>query len=455
MSGMFDFGRDLRRAFAGRAGVPLRDGLTGGDVTLLDLLDLGMLKAEARGAAIAAGRVSAPDPARAALAAARVWRELARRTGDPMTLRRAAAFAESAAAKAESARRRELQHEAELDQAACAGLGVELFGDDGLEPAIGFILRRVAETSGRPALLAQLGLAALAGRKALGDGDLDAALASAAAFEAPLAALRPLARRDGVARLAAIEHRMALADLLAACGARLKDDRLLTCALTELAAAERDLSPDHEPLAAARLGLRRGEILTLSGELTGDAGAIADGVERLTQAIGDIDRDHSPLDWARAQIALGQALQAMGEATDSPRAFDQALACFDRAELLLRREPALALRAVAANARSVCLGRLAEATGDIAVLDAAEAALRTELTAGFTGRDALAWAVTQLGLARLYELRVEVIGRGQERLPDAAMAYDEALTVFAERGLRAYSDLAARGLERLRERAAG
>ena len=452
MSGMFDFGRDLRRALSGRAGVPSRDGLTGGDVTLLDLLDLGMLKAEARGSAVAAGRVSAPDPARAALSASRVWRELARRSGDPMALRRAAAFAETAARKAEDQRRRDVVADAELDQAACAWLGVELFGDEGLEPAVGFILRRLAEASGRAGLQAQLGLAAMSARRALAAGDLDDALAAAAAFEAPLAALRPLARRDGLMRLALAEHRMVLADLLAGCGARLKDERLLDCALRELDAAADILSPEHEPLTAARIAMMRGETRILAGELTGDTAIIAEGVESLTGAVSDLDRDHSPLDWARAQISLGQALKTLGEATDSPRAFDQALGCFDRADMVLRQEPALALRALAANARSVCLGRLAELTGDVAVLDAAEAALRTELCGGFAGRDAVAWAVTQLGLARLYELRVEVTGRGQERLHHAAMAYDEALTVFAERGLRAYSDLAARGLERLRDR---
>ncbi|MCE3289437.1 MAG: hypothetical protein K0R83_1449, partial [Caulobacter sp.] len=63
-----------------------------------------------------------------------------------------------------------------------------------------------------------------------------------------------------------------------------------------------------------------------------------------------------------------------------------------------------------------------------------------------------AWALTQLGLARLYELRVEITGRGDHRLAGAAMAYDAALEVFSEQGLRSLCDLAAQGLERLRER---
>ena len=54
---MFEFGRELRRLFGGGRGqLPGKDGLTGGDGALLELLDLKMLRAEAKGAdAILAG----------------------------------------------------------------------------------------------------------------------------------------------------------------------------------------------------------------------------------------------------------------------------------------------------------------------------------------------------------------------------------------------------------------
>ena len=48
---------ELKRLFATDA--PPRDGLTGGDASLLDVLDLGLLRSEARSADIAAGRISA------------------------------------------------------------------------------------------------------------------------------------------------------------------------------------------------------------------------------------------------------------------------------------------------------------------------------------------------------------------------------------------------------------
>ena len=132
---MFEFGRELRRLFGGRAPFPGKDGLTGGDGALLELLDLKMLKAEAKSADVAAGRISAKDRPRRLLESAIVWRELARRTGDAVALRKAAANAEHAADGFDAAHRQQGWARARLEQAACALLGADLFGDQGLEAA--------------------------------------------------------------------------------------------------------------------------------------------------------------------------------------------------------------------------------------------------------------------------------------------------------------------------------
>jgi hypothetical protein len=58
---MFEFGRELKRLFKADA---LKDGLTGGDPSLLELLDLDLLRAEGRAADVAAGRISAKDRAK-------------------------------------------------------------------------------------------------------------------------------------------------------------------------------------------------------------------------------------------------------------------------------------------------------------------------------------------------------------------------------------------------------
>lgn len=451
-AGMFEFGRELRRAFSPPVAPP-RDGLAGGDAALLDLLDLRLLKAEGRAADIAAGRISARDPAARQLDAAIVWREVARRDGDAVALRKAAACAQAAADRFEAARRPGCAARARVEQAFCALLGADLFGDEGLEAAVAATLTPAAADTGPAGALALCGLAGLEGRQALTRGGLENALAAAARFEAPLRRLDQAGKTNAALRLVAAEQRAVLADILASCGARLKDQPLIDCALRELAAARKTLDAGYEPLMSARIDAQSGAARALLAELTGDTAAAADGVEQLTQALEAVSRDHSPLDWTRIQAMLGQALQILGEATDAPRAFDQALRCYDRAVFGLKDQPSLSLHAAVAAGRADCLGRLAELTGDLAVLDAAEAALRTELTSRSPSGDPVAWAVSQLGLARLYELRVEITGRGDSRLAGAALAYDAALEVFSEQGLRSLSDLAARGLARLRERA--
>ncbi len=55
---MFEFGREFRRLFKPES---FKDGLTGGDASLLELLDLDLLRVEGRAADVAAGRISAKD----------------------------------------------------------------------------------------------------------------------------------------------------------------------------------------------------------------------------------------------------------------------------------------------------------------------------------------------------------------------------------------------------------
>jgi hypothetical protein len=126
--------------------------------------------------------------------------------------------------------------------------------------------------------------------------------------------------------------------------------------------------------------------------------------------------------------------------------------CFDRAELVLKDQPVLALRAQAAGGRAMALGRQAELTGDLAVLDCAVAALKTELCRLKPSAEPVAWAITQLNLARLYETRAEITGRDDAALKAASVALATAMDVFSEEGMRSLTDLAHQALERLRTR---
>ncbi|HEX4712189.1 hypothetical protein [Phenylobacterium sp.] len=449
---MFELGREFMRLFAGERIKPFADGLTGGDATLLELLDLQLLTQEAKAADVAAGRLSAQDKAQRRLDAAVVWREVARRSGDAVALRKAAAAAEIACSGFDPGRRPDAWARARCEQGFSGLLGAELFGDPGLDAAAAATFReaRSVARGGLAAALADIGAALVEARAELATGGSDAAWAAAARFNAPIAALDTLTRRSSAARPIAAEARLIRADLLCGWGARLKDDRLLRAAIDDAAAAADRLDLAYEPLTWARAEILRGQALALWGEAAGDIDAVAAGATTLAGALDHLTRDHSPLDWARTQIALAHALQALGEASSDERAYEQAVTCYDRANLVLKDGPATSLRGMAAGERALCLARSAELTGDLGVLDAAEAALKIELAVLQPRRDPVAWALVQLHLARLYEARLDITGKDRGERAAAVLALDAALDVFGEQGLRSLSVMAVDALERLR-----
>ena len=449
---MFEFARDLRRMFASDGLKAFSDGLAGGDTALLELLDLRMLTGEGKAADVAAGRIGAKDKPQRRLEAAIVWREVARRSGDAATLRKAAASAEIAAAAFDRNRRPDGWARARCEQAYCAMLGAELFGDDGLNAAaeVAFREARAAARGGLAAALADVGIAAMEARLRLADGDAQAARVASARFTSPIAALEGLVRRCTAARPLAAEARIVRADLLAGWGARLRDRELLQGAMDEAAKAAQRLDPAYEPLTWSRAEILRAQAMILLGETTGDVDRVAEAVSALADVLDHLNRDHSPLDWARVQVALGQGLQALGDASANERAYEQAVTCYDRADVVLRAAPSAPLRGLAAGARAVCLIRSAELTGDVAVLDAAEMAMKIELARVQARRDPVGWALAQIHLARLYEARLDMTGKDRGERANAVTALDAALDVFAEHGLRSLSMVAIDALERLK-----
>ena len=448
---MFEFGRELRRLFGAEGLNPPRDGLTGGDSSLLELLDLKLLVAEAKACDVAAGRVGAKDRAQRKLEAAIVWREVARRSGDAAALRKAAAQAEAAAELFGRDRRPDGWARARCEQAYCGLSGAELFGDEGLNAAAQVAFRDALSVArgGLAKPLAEIGLLTVEGRALLAAGDAGAARALSARFASPIAGLQSMTRRCRAARLLVAEARLIRADLLLGWGARLSDRDLVREGLAEVEVAGKDLDMDYEPLTGARVAAMRGQAMALLGETVGRVETVIDGVNALAEVLDDLTRDHSPLDWARVQTALAQGLQAMGEASVSERAYEQAVTCYDRAAMVLKSVPSLALRALVASNRALCLARSAELSGDLAVLDAAETAFRVELSALSPGRDPVGWALLQVNLARLYEGRLEITGRDRGERAAAATALSAALDVFAEQGLRSLSVVASDALERL------
>ena len=447
---MFEFRRELKRFFQPET---LKDGLVAGDPSLLELLELNLLMAEARAADIAAARIGAEDRPARQLEAAAIWREIARRTGDAIALRKSASAGELACAGFGQDRRPQLWARARCEQAAAAVLGAELFGDDGLNAAadIAFAEAQVSGKSSLAATLADAGRSLIEARTAMSSANRVLALDIAARFDAPAEALDVYGKKHPIGRLMAAQTRADRAEFLTACGDRLKDPHLLRMALDGLNLVLARLDRDYEPLSWARaMTLRAGAKAALC-DLEGDVGVVAQVVDDLVSVLEHVSRDHSPMDWARAQMALAGALQMLAEVSDGETAFDQALKCLDRALSVFDRQPAVLDRANALYRRASCLLRQAELSGKVESLDAAEAALRADLISMNPSADPVGWAVRQLNFARLYEARTDLTGPDSRARRSASVALSAALDVFTEHGLRTLSDVALRGLERLKE----
>ena len=129
-------------------------------------------------------------------------------------------------------------------------------------------------------------------------------------------------------------------------------------AIDDAAAAADRLDLAYEPLTWARAEILRGQALALWGEASGDIDAVAAGATSLAGALDHLSRDHSPLGLgSHPDPALAQALQSLGEASADERAYEQAVTCYDRANLVLKDAPATPLRGLAAGERAMCLAR--------------------------------------------------------------------------------------------------
>jgi tetratricopeptide (TPR) repeat protein len=439
---------ELKRLFTTDA--PPRDGLTGGDASLLDVLDLGLLRSEARAADIAAGRISAKDPNQRRLEAARVWRELARRTGDPVALRNAALGAEKAVQGFKAEGRAKAWAAARCEQAMSAMLGAELFGDEGLNAAAEIALNDAAAAGpgGACAAIAAGQLARLKAQTLFKDGGYEAVKVAAAAFDAPIAALATHLRSKAVSKALLADLRCQRAELIMSAAARLSDGRLYEQAIGELDRLAGRLDTAYEPLARARALALAASARVGLGRILGRIEDVAEGVEMLVAAIDQVTPDHSPLDWARLQYALAHALQALGEGSETDRAFEHALSCYQRALWVTRDQPALALRALLSQDQARCLARRAELAAEPELLDEAILLLLQDLQSIHPGRDPVGWAIVQVNLAQLYAARLDLDGGDKDRAA-ASLALTAAIEVFGEHGLRSLIDHATEALEAL------
>jgi len=412
-----------------------------------ELTPLGALIAEVGPAGLMGGVPPGAARADRLIAYAHLLCEIARRSGQVEMLARASSAANRARREAGErgpATARALQALAEIQRQ-----GFLLFAD--VEAAEEARVQAEAALALQPtpmvAVRCRALLAELKGALALASGDRPAAAAAIETLEVATKAASAL--RAGSAALAAIA--LERADLMIGLGVAVHDRALLASAEALLAGLARSIDPDRLPLAWMRTETLRGQALAAIGEVAGDAASIAEGVAALKAAVATVPLAHAPLDAARAGHALGLALEAMGEACDEEALFDRAVEAFSPALTALDRAPTLPYRAIVAHDGAVCLARRAERRGDLKALEESERVFREALKVRNAAVDPLAWAVTQVALARIYEAQATLRPDTGERA-DAAFALASALDVFAERGLRTLSAAALTALDRLKER---
>ncbi len=435
----------MQFGFDGPNGRGNRDGGSHADVR--ELLPLAALAAEAGSAGLIG--TTPPGPARVArlIAYADLLSEIARRGGQVEVLARAASAANRA--RREAGDDRGLQAVAVLALAEVQRLGFLLFADVDAADEARTHAEAVLALTPTPlvAIRAKALLARLKGALALAAGDRAVVLAAVDGLEVAHKAATALKARSAETAGYLIDR----GDLLLGLAVNTQDRVLLASVEEALSDLVKRLEPDRLPLSWMRAETLRGQALTALGEAAGDAASIAEGVAALKAAAGAVLNHHSPLDAARAGHALGLSLQAMGEACEEEVLFDRAVQAFSPALQALDRAPTLPYRAIVAHDSAVCLARRAERRGDLTALEEAEVAFREALRTRNAAADPLAWAVTQVALARIYEAQSALRPDTGERA-DAAFALTSALDVFSERGLRTLSDAALTALDRLKER---
>jgi len=420
---MFDFGKDLKRFVASGVGGQTRD------PRVLELLPTALVAEQAASESPLAAQSS--QPWRAWRDIAMVWISHARRTGLTSSLDaggRAAhqalssategaafAFASATAAEVMLAKFDLRGNLKALDEAETA---IETAGE---EPNARRAQAAVAATHAR-----------IRARRALMGDDPAGVRAAAALLDA---ALHLDSRRSGDTdpwRLVrVVDLRLERAELALQAGLRWRDERLLDQAGRDLRVLMDHVDGNLLPVTRARAMRACGLALSALGEMVGRREAMDQAVDLMGTARDLFDEDHSPLDAGALLAAQADTLIRWQSEAPVEQLLKSAEDMLTQAwKLCATRSTTLEveIRLRAAEVKTL----LASAHGDVAALSHQEARLRQRLTRG--GGDAVAWAVDQLCLARVYEA-LDEIGCRPSRGWAAAYARSEACDTLREAGL--------------------
>ena len=444
---MFEFGRELRRIFRNQGRVDT-------DPSLYELLNLKLLITQGRALDIEGGRVSTKYRFGPYIEAAQVWREYARRTGDPAAIRRAANAAENAGKEARTALE---GAQAVLEQALTCILSVELFETWELLASAEKLLaegRVVAADDEATRIRFNRAEAMLAARLAVRQGiaeDLEPALLAMSHIDRAIERADQQVRKTHAARdkIDAAQARFERGDLLMLVGLDRADASLMAAVIKDFQGLRSRLDAAYEPVTHARVMLRLGLAHVWKGQIEGRPEVISEGIALLSKDDEPVDYEHSPLDWVEHRHALAMGLQALAEVTLNQEVYDKAMAVYDQALKRPLQKP-LRLRAEIVNNRAGCQARHAELKGDLKALDQAETTFKDELRGVRASEDPVWWAILQTNLARLYVARGDITGFMMERA-EAAYALEAAHDIFVEHGMKALGRSAMEYLDRVRE----
>lgn len=423
---MFEFGRDLRRAIW-RVREPY-------DGAWLELINLDLLEAEARQQSIDAGRISCRDPHVAEIRAAVLWREHARRSGRRDSLMRSLHAA--ASARRESGASEDKTAGGALEMALTLMLKADLYGGESCLTAAAVALNEAGAPGG------VLGARIVATHALLSTRRAQQANDDASHFEAGAlldSAIHELEQAAPAGLPEVAELRLERAMLAFENGLRRRDGRALDQAGRELRGLVEACSPDYQPLTRARALALCGGGLSRLGAMAANPGAVEQGRALLEAAADAFTPDHSPLDWTAIQIALSQSGLRAGDPNEPEH--------LQSAERLTAGE-GLILGALAAHARTCSDVRTAEASGNLASLDAADSRLQRRLATGQAAQAPLDWAADQIGLGLVQLTRQRLTGAPPSS--DLGVALAEAGLVAREVGCRPLSDAAVDLLAELR-----
>ncbi|MGV3578324.1 hypothetical protein [Brevundimonas sp.] len=404
---MFEFGKDLRRLF-----VQARESE---DLGWLELISVNLLAREAKSLTTDGGRVSCSQPSQTWRRASILWREHARRSGQPESITKALTTAEDAlkAAKSDDDRARAL-----LAGAQALLVRFDLYGDrDAVVQAAE--MARDATSKRLPTLASCAGIhARIRARQARISEKKEDRQDAAALMDA---ALHALTKHNPVE---ADDLRLDSAALALEGGIIQRDARLLDQAGRDLTALVEASSPDQRPLTRARALALCAAGLSALAAMANDEAAMKTGHEMFEAAADQFFLDHSPLDWVAIQVARSIDASAPLEPI--------------RQSVALTTGQGTILGALALDLMISREIEAAAAAGDLNDLTKIETRVRRRLAERDGVPSAIDWAVDQIAMARLMIARADLMGSDPDQaafvLAEAAeAAQDHGVPVLADR----------------------